>query len=123
MKLTTIALITGSFVALLGLLGLVSGEGRLMNEMNIDIVLDVTRLTLGAFLVYAGMKSAELSKTALSIFGGLYLGMFVLGLVSTDLFGLLSSPLGFVDQVIHIGGGIAGFILPFFTNNRNRVAV
>jgi len=108
MNITKAALYTGIVVAALGLLGLVMGDGRVADSMNIDLMLDIARIGLGALLIFASTKSAELSKTAFAIFGIAYLGMFVLGLLSPTLFGMLPAGLGLVDQVLHLGGGALG---------------
>ncbi len=112
MKITQIALISGFLVGGLGLLGLVSGDGRMAGEMNIDLMLDITRLGLGALLIFAGLSnSQDQARNALTIFGILYLGMFALGLFSNNLFGILPSRLGMIDQTIHLVGGLAGIYL------------
>ncbi len=120
MKLTAFATTIGAFVLLLGILGLISGEGRMMGEMNIDIVLDISRIALGGFLVYAGLQSAELSRTALMTFGIAYLGMFLVGLLDPTLLGLAPSGLGTIDQILHLGGGIAGVTLPYLIHEHKR---
>lgn len=122
MRLKSIAFITGGFVLLLGIFGLITGEGRLFEQMNIDLVLDVTRISLGAFLIYGGLKSEELSKTALFTFGAMYIVMFIGGLLDPSIMGIIPGGLGLIDQVLHLGGGIAGIILPSLYNQRGRVA-
>jgi len=108
MNITKLALIVGIVVAGLGLLGLISGDGKIADSMNIDLMLDMARVGLGAILIFASTKSVEISRTAFAIFGVAYLGMFVLGLLSPTLFGMLPSGLGLIDQVLHLGGGALG---------------
>lgn len=111
MKITIVAKSLGFIVIALSLVGFLSGETRIAGGMNTDMFLDITRFGLGAFLVYGGYKSAEPSRTSLSIFGVAYLGMFVLGLMSSTLFGLVPHELGWIDQSLHIGGGLAALLL------------
>ena len=106
MKSATAAINIGAIVIVLGVTGLVSGDGRIGDSMNIDFMLDMTRIALGAILVIGGLKSVEASQIALNIFAVAYLGMFLLGLISPTLFGLVPSGLGLVDQILHFGGGI-----------------
>jgi hypothetical protein len=122
MRITTIALALGIVVALLGLLGIVSGDGRIAGEMNIDFMLDIARIGLGVLLIYGGLRSDDMSRTALSVFGVAYLGMFILGLVSPILFGLLPAGLGMIDQILHIGGGIVGIYFGMLTT-RDKAAI
>lgn len=110
-NLKSISLIVGIVVEALGVLGLVMGEGRAMEEMNINLLLDVARIGLGALLVWGGMRTAETARTALGIFGIAYLGMFLVGLISNDLFGLAPAGLGVIDQALHLGGGVLAIIL------------
>jgi len=105
MKIHKIAVTIGVIIAALGLVGLVGGEGRMLSEINIDLPLDLIRIVLGAFLIYGGIKSPELSRTSLTIFGVAYLLIFVLGIISYTLFGLLPTGLGWIDQGLHIIGG------------------
>jgi hypothetical protein len=122
MKLTTMAIFIGAVVALLGLLGLISGDGRMFGEMNIDLLLDIVRIALGGFLIYGGLKSVELAKTAFFTFGVLYLGMFLVGLIDPQVFGMLPGGLGLIDQALHLVGGIAGVALPYLVK-QDRLAV
>lgn len=111
MNINKLALYTGALVAGLGVVGLISGDGRMAGVMNIDLMLDGARVALGALLIYASMKSANTARTAFMAFGAAYIGMFILGLLSPTLFGLLPGGLGLVDNILHIGGGLMGVYL------------
>jgi len=116
------SLILGVVVLALGIVGLFSGETQLAQAMNTDFLLDVTRLVLGVVLIWGGLKSVEASHTALSIFGIAYLAMFVLGIASSNLFGLLPHGLGWLDQTLHIGGGLLAFVLAMGKLQRHAIA-
>lgn len=112
MKKSTAGITIGAIIGLLGIIGLFGGEGRIMaGAMNIDIALDVIRIVLGAWLIYASMRSVEAERMALEIFGIVYLAFFVLGIFSSNLFGLVPDGLGWLDQTIHLVGGIIGLWL------------
>jgi hypothetical protein len=123
MKVTTLAVIVGIFVAALGAIGLISGEGRFGDAMNINLLLDIARLGLGALLILGGLRSPEAARNAFATFAVAYLGMFLLGIISPTLFGALPSGLGWMDQVLHIGGGLAGLFFKSFGTNKGRLAV
>lgn len=96
----------GILVGGLGIVGLLAGEGKIGGAININLTLDLIRIVLGAWLIYAGMRSPEASKRALEVFGIVYLAFFVIGLFSWNMLGLLPSGLGWADQLLHLGGGI-----------------
>lgn len=107
----TIALVFGLIVGGLGLLGLFMGDGKIMTDsMNIDMMLDIARIALGGLLIYGSLNNNATASLSLFIFGVAYLGMFVMGLISPSLFGLLPSELGSMDQILHAGGGIIAVI-------------
>lgn len=122
MKLTNSTRIIGFIVIALGLVGLVSGNTQLAGAMNTDFSLDLIRMALGAYLVFAGFKSVETSRTALTVFGVAYLGMFVTGILSSTLFGLAPHELGWMDQTLHLGGGLIAFFLSMARSNRPALA-
>lgn len=104
-------ILLGIVVGGLGIVGLLVGEGRIGGAININIVLDLARIVLGAWLIIAGMRSVGASRMALEVFGIVYLAFFVIGLFSPTLLGMLPSGLGWADQVIHLAGGILGLWL------------
>lgn len=122
MKITTATLVLGIFIAFLGLFGLITGEGRVAGEMNIDFLLDIARIGLGALLTFSALHSANASRTALTIFSAAYLGMFVAGILSPTLFGITPNGLGTIDHVLHVAGGILGLFIARF-ENQNRFAM
>lgn len=123
MKVTTMAIVLGVFVAALGLIGLINGEGRFGDVMNINLMLDFTRITLGALLIVGGLRSVESAKNAFAVFAIAYLGVFLLGIISPTLFGALPAGLGWFDQTLHLVGGLAGlFFKNFGTHKGGRLA-
>jgi hypothetical protein len=110
MKVTTLAVIIGLFVAALGIIGLVNGEGRVSDALNINLMLDATRIIVGTFLIIGGLRSPESARNAFTVFGFASLGIFMLGIISPTLFGAIPAGLGWFDQTFHLVGGLAGLL-------------
>lgn len=113
MSTKSLAGIVGAVVLLLGFFGLAIGEGQFMNVMNIDIMLDLTKIALGAVLIGSAFMDERAAKTAFGIFGVVYLGAFIASLISPTLFGMLPSSVGIVDAILHLGGGLVGVAIAF----------
>lgn len=107
MRITSLAMIIGLFVAALGVIGLVSGEGQILEAMNIDLFLDISRIVLGGMLIWGSATSDYASRVTLGIFAVVYLAAFVVGLISPTLYGLLPNGLAWFDQTLNLIGGIA----------------
>lgn len=114
------ALTLGVIVAGLGVFGLVSGEGRLADSMNINVALDWARIFLGGILIIGGLAGIYSARIALVFFGVSYLGMFIAGLASQNLFGMAPDGLGWLDQTLHLGGGLLGLAIPFLAEPARR---
>jgi hypothetical protein len=112
MKKSTAGITIGIIVGLLGVIGLFGGEGRIMaGSMNVDIALDIIRIVLGGWLIIGSMRSVQAERTAMEVFGVAYLAFFILGLFTPTLFGLIPNGFGWLDQTIHLIGGIIGLWL------------
>ncbi|HSE61110.1 MAG TPA: hypothetical protein VLA88_02350 [Candidatus Saccharimonadales bacterium] len=99
-----IAQIVGIVVALLALVGLVSGDQQLWGIMNTDIAMDLIRIPIAAALLYAGFGTRD-GRTITSIVmavGVLYVGMALLGLASPSFLGLLPHTLTGFDIAFHL---------------------
>lgn len=83
-------------------------NGHLFDIMNTDVVLDITRIGLAFYLIYAAFISGQhrMINMALTIVGMLYVVMGVIGLVSPTLAGLLPSGLTGFDIAFHLLIGI-----------------
>jgi hypothetical protein len=101
----------GTFVLVLGLLGLLMGEGKLANIMNIDLGLDLVRIVLGVILLGTGFMSKQIAQAGLALFGLAYLGAFIMGMLSPTLFGIVPNGVGPADQMLHLLGGILALLL------------
>lgn len=115
MNIRLLAQVIGAIVLALGIGGLFMGEGQLAQLMNIDLLLDMTRIALGVILIGTTFVNDGAIKSALAVFGIVYLGAFISALVSPTAFGLLPSGLGIADNTIHLLGGLLGIWLAFLT--------
>lgn len=98
------------YAVLIGALGIVGlfVSGHLFKFMNVDIALDILRVVLAAYLVYAAFiaKNVKMTTTGLLVVGVLYVVMAIWGLFSSTLGGILPSGLTGFDIVFHLATGI-----------------
>jgi hypothetical protein len=99
----------GILIAALAVAGLFARDGHLFGIMNADPALDWLRVGLAALLLYAGFKSddATFIRGSLLFVGVLYVGMAILGLADSKLWGLLPNGLTGFDIVFHLVTGAA----------------
>jgi hypothetical protein len=102
----------GILIAILAVGGLFVEDGHLFGFMNANLALDALRIVLAAALLYVGFGSASARavRGVLGFTGILYLGMAVLGLADSTLWGLLPSGLTGFDIAFHLlAGAVATF--------------
>jgi len=108
-----IATVFGAVYLLVGLVGfaVTSGIGFLSTEganliiFEVNPLHNVIHLAIGAALLYAGLKNAQLARTVNAGVGAVYLLVGILGLF------LLSSPLNIIalngaDNVLHLASAV-----------------
>jgi hypothetical protein len=97
-------------VAGLAILGLGVSGRHLFNLMNVDLLLDILRVGLAALLIYAGFftDNALAVKNALLVLAVIYLGLAVLGIMNSTLWGLLPTGLTGFDIAFHLVTGFIG---------------
>lgn len=106
LKLVRIYAVLVSALAFLG----VFVYGHLFGLMNADITLDLLRILLAIYLIYAAFidRTHHVVNAALKVVGSFYLGIGLLGLLTPTLGGLLPTGLTGFDIFFHlVGGGIA----------------
>lgn len=105
----TLAQILGVTVATLAILGLFVTEGHLFKFMNADLVLDIVRIALAIALLYAGFgrRDNDAARGVLMLTGGLYIGLGLLGIINSTIWGLLPSGLTGFDIAFHLLTGVA----------------
>lgn len=122
-KITMLAVYGGIITASLGIIGLVNGEGRIGDIINMNLMLDSARIVLGAILIIGGLRSAEAARNAFTVFAVVSLGIFMLGIISPTIFGFLPAGLGWFDQTFHLASGFVGlFLKNYGIQRRKRLA-
>jgi hypothetical protein len=106
MSSNTISRVYGLLIGALGIVGLFV-SGHLFEIMNVDLLLDVVRIVLAAWLLYAGMQARDEhnANLALSVVGILYIGLGIVGLLSPTIFRLLPAGLTGFDIILHLASG------------------
>lgn len=115
------AKISGVLLVLLGLVGLLVGEGYLFGVFNVDLFEDVLHLLTGAMFLYAGFGGRDSSfvNTMVGILSLGYLLYALVGLLYSPLLGFLPDALTLVDNLFHLSIGVAGLVLvEFFKRGR-----
>jgi hypothetical protein len=110
----------GLGIVLLGVLGLIYGEGLLLGLVNIDVVEDIVHLLTGGLMAYAGFANRDLASVK-AIVGGVgvaYLSVGVLGFITPTLFGLLPHGYSIVDNILHLALGAIGIAMAWFVGSR-----
>ena len=117
------AKISGVLLVLLGLVGLLVGEGYLFGVFNVDLFEDVLHLLTGAGFLYAGFggRDAAFSRTAVGILSLSYLLYAVVGLLYSPLLGFLPDALTLVDNLFHLFIGAVGLAIVEFSR-RSRTS-
>jgi hypothetical protein len=109
------AQVVGIIVVLLGIVGLIAGEGHLFGIINIDIAEDIIHLVTGAILVYAGFQpNASLARTIVGVLGVIYLLVGIVGFPSPTLFNLVPNGYTIWDNLVHLILGILGIAFGWF---------
>lgn len=103
--------------------GFMVEDDHLLGLTNADMAMDITRLSLAAILLFVGFgkSSASTVRGALVLFGMLYVGLAVLGLLDSELWGLLPTGLTGFDIVFHLAAGIVALGAAFMNNSDRSV--
>jgi hypothetical protein len=114
------AQIVGVVLLLLGVLGLVLGDGLLLGLVNIDIVEDIIHLITGGLLAYVGFGQRDegVARSVVTALSVVYLLVGLLGFVVPDMLGLLQHGYTVGDNLIHLLLGILGLVAVFASSGR-----
>ena len=109
------AQIVGVVLLLLGVLGLLLGDGLLLGLVNIDIVEDIIHLITGGLLAYVGFGQRDegVARSVVLVLSVIYLLAGLLGFVLPDMAGLLQHGYTLGDNLIHLALGILGLAAVF----------
>ena len=109
------AQILGVVLLLIGVLGLILGEGLLLGILNMDITEDIVHILTGGILAYVGFGQADLGLTrnVVGALGVIYLLVGVIGFIVPMLFGLIPSGYTVFDDLLHLVLGVLGLVIAF----------
>ncbi|MGA7732820.1 MAG: DUF4383 domain-containing protein [Chloroflexia bacterium] len=113
--------IIGAVVVLLGIVGLIAGEGHLFGLINIDIAEDIVHLLTGGLMLYVGFAQSDnsLARTVVGGIGIVYLLVGIIGFLSATLFGLIPSGYTWADNVVHLLLGVLGIGVAWLIPDRS----
>jgi hypothetical protein len=101
----TNATVLGAVLLLLGLLGLLFGEGLLLGLINVALLEDVIHLASGALLLYAGVqRNVGVARGIVLAVSLVYLLVGALGFVVPYLFALLPHGYSLVHLILSVLG-------------------
>ena len=119
------AAVAGIAVLLLGVLGLILGDGHLGGLLNIDITEDLVHLLTGGLLAYVGLaqRDVSLARTVVGVVSVVYLLVGIIGFIDPRLFGLVPSGYLISDNIVHLALGIIGIVVAWLLPRDNRAAI
>src|SRR4028119_1660004 len=104
------AQVVGVVLLLLGIGGLLLGDGRVGGLLNIDIVEDIVHLLTGGILAYVGFgqRDEAVARSVVGVLGVVYLLVGLLGFVVPFLPGLAPGGYPIGDNLVHLALGAPG---------------
>ncbi len=110
------AQIIGVVLLLVGVLGLILGEGLLLGILNSDVTEDIVHILTGGILAYVGFGQADegLACNVVGALGVIYLLVGVIGFIVPMLFGLIPSGYTLFDDLLHLGLGVLSLLVIAF---------
>jgi Domain of unknown function (DUF4383) len=121
----TYAGIVGVVVLLLGIVGLIAGEGHLFGFLNIDLVEDIIHIITGGLMAFVGFASSDVSlaRTVVGGLGVVYLLVGIVGFISSSVYGLFPSGYTTGDNIVHLVLGILGIAVAWLLPGRATTEV
>jgi hypothetical protein len=115
MIIRTYAQILGIVLILVGIVGLLLGDGILLGILNIDVVEDIVHILTGGLLAYVGFGRLDLgaARSVVAAFGVVYLLVGILGFILPNLFGLIPSGYTVFDNLLHLVLGVLSLVIVF----------
>jgi hypothetical protein len=107
------AQILGVVLILIGLVGLLLGDGLLLGILNIDVVEDIVHILTGGILAYVGFGWPDIGATR-SVAGALgvvYLLVGSLGFILPTLLGLIPRSYSIFDNLLHLALGVLSLVV------------
>lgn len=116
------AQVVGVVLLLLGIGGLLLGDGLVGGLLNIDIVEDIVHLLTGGLLAYVGFgqRDEDVARSVVGVLGVVYLLVGLLGFVVPFMFGLIPSGYTIADNLVHLALGALGIAVGFLSGGEGR---
>ncbi|CAA9434895.1 MAG: hypothetical protein AVDCRST_MAG37-825 [uncultured Rubrobacteraceae bacterium] len=116
------AQVVGVVLLLLGIGGLLLGDGLLGGLLNIDVAEDIVHILTGGILAYVGFgqRNEGVARSVVGVLGVVYLLVGLLGFVLPFLFGLIPSGYTIADNLIHLALGALGIAVGFLSGGEGR---
>jgi hypothetical protein len=111
------AQVVGVVLLLLGIGGLLLGDGLLVGLLNIDIGEDIVHILTGGILAYVGFgqRDQNVARSVVGVLGVVYLLVGLLGFVLPFMFGLVPSGYTIGDNLVHLALGALGIVVGFLS--------
>jgi len=121
MPIRIYAQVVGVVLLLLGVLGLLLGDGLLLGLVNIDIVEDIIHLITGGLFAYVGFGQRDegVARTVVLVVSVIYALVGLLGFVVPDMLGLLQHGYTVGDNLVHLALGILGLVVAVSASGRS----
>ena len=102
------AQVLGVVLIVVGVLGLLVGDGLLFGILNIDVVEDIVHILTGGVLAYVGFGrvDAGAARSVVLALGVVYLLVGILGFVVPMMFGLIPTGYTVFDNLLHLALGV-----------------
>jgi hypothetical protein len=113
---TTIRLyaqVLGVVLLLIGVLGLLLGDGLLLNILNINVTEDLVHILTGGILAYVGFGRVDAGavRSVVLALGIVYLLVGILGFVVPMMFGLIPTGYTVFDNLLHLALGVLSLVI------------
>jgi len=107
------AQILGIVLILIGVLGLLLGDGLLLGILNIDVVEDIVHILTGGILAYVGFGrvDAGAARSVVLALGVVYLLVGILGFLVPMMFGLIPTGYTIFDNILHLALGALSLLV------------
>ena len=117
------AQVVGVVLLLLGIGGLLLGDGLLIGLLNIDVVEDLVHILTGGILLAVGFgRDENAARSVVGALGAVYLLVGLLGFVLPYLFGLIPSGYTVADNLVHLALGALALAVTFLSRGDRPTA-
>ena len=115
MAIRLYAQILGVVLILIGVVGLLLGDGLLLGILNIDVVEDIVHILTGGILAYVGFGRPDTgaARSVVGALGVVYLLVGILGFILPTLLGLIPSSYSIFDNLLHLALGVLSLVVAF----------